>query len=72
MYSSLLKNKNTAANRSKYNIESEEIIMKKDQIEHISILLEYIDWKIKNHKEDENIKLERNNLEKRFNGTIKL
>jgi hypothetical protein len=40
--------------------------MKKDQIEHISILLEYIDWKIKNHKEDENIKLERNNLEKKM------
>ena len=66
MYSSLLKNKNKAANRCTYNIENEEMKMKKDYMEHISILLEYIDWKIKNHKEDENIKLERNNLEKKM------
>lgn len=65
MYSSLLKNEKSKAKRSKYDIESEEIKMKKDQIEHISILLEYMDWKIKNHKEDENIKIERNNLEKK-------
>ena len=65
MYSSLLKNKKSKAKRSKYDIESEEIKMKKDQIEHISILLEYMDWKIKNHKEDKNIKIERNNLEKK-------
>lgn len=65
MYSSLLKNKKSKAKRSKYDIENEEIKMKKDQIEHISILLEYMDWKIKNHKEDENIKIERNNLEKK-------
>lgn len=66
MYSSLLENKKLAANRCTYNIENEEMKIKKDYMEHIFILLEYIDWKIKNHKEDKNIKMERNNLEKKM------
>lgn len=65
MYNSLLKDNKTTPYTSKIDIETEEIKIKKDQIEYINILLEYIDWKIKNHKEDENIKKERNKLQEK-------